>query len=347
MTNIKKTNISIVLPCYNEEAILENNLKTIMDFMDTRRDKYNWEIVIINDGSTDKTGVLAEVIAEKSSQIQVIHHPVNLNLGRALQTGFKVAKGDIIVALDIDLSYSVEHIEKMVDAMIASYADMVVASPYMKGGEVTAVPFLRKLMSKAVNRFMRMASQEKFHTYTGMVRAYSSTFIRSLNLKTKDYEINPEIMYKAMILRARIIEIPAHLDWTEQNKHAGKRSSSIRVLRGVFSGMMSGFIFRPYVFFVGVGTLLMILSMYQLLWLLFDTIKGMAQFLAESGRADNAFSLSLFQQFQIHPQSFLVGGITFLASLQFLGLGFLSLQSKRYYEELFHISSSIKKLLKD
>ena len=134
MTNIKKTNISIVLPCYNEEAILENNLKTIMDFMDTRRDKYNWEIVIINDGSTDKTGVLAEVIAEKSSQIQVIHHPVNLNLGRALQTGFKVAKGDIIVALDIDLSYSVEHIEKMVDAMIASYADMVVASPYMKGG---------------------------------------------------------------------------------------------------------------------------------------------------------------------------------------------------------------------
>ena len=45
----------------------------------------------------------------------------------------------------------------------------------------------------------------------------------TLNLKTKDYEISPEIMYKAMILRARIVEIPAHLDWTEQNKSSGKK----------------------------------------------------------------------------------------------------------------------------
>src|SRR6185312_5563130 len=196
-----------------------------------------------------------------------------------------------------------------------------------------------KIMSRWVNRFMRFAAQDKYHTYTGMVRAYRKDFINSVNLKTKDYEVNPEILYKAMILRARIIEIPAHLDWTEQNKHAGKRTSSIRVLRGFFSGIMSSFIFRPYVFFLVIGLFLMVLSMYELVWLLVDTLKD----LSNSGAIEKSFSISLALQFKKNPQSFLVGGITFLVALQFLSMGFLSLQSKRYFEELFHLGTSLKK----
>jgi hypothetical protein len=204
---------------------------------------------------------------------------------------------------------------------------------------VTDVPFTRKIMSRWVNKFMRFAAQDKYHTYTGMVRAYRKDFIKSVNLKTKDYEINPEILYKAMILRARIAEIPAHLDWTEQNKHAGKRTSSIRIIRGFFSGIMSAFIFRPYIFFLAIGSFLMILSMYELVWLLVDTLKD----LSNSVAIEKSFSISLALQFRKNPQSFLVGGITFLAAIQFLSLGFLSLQSKRYFEELFHLGTSIKK----
>jgi hypothetical protein len=191
---------------------------------------------------------------------------------------------------------------------------------------------------------MRMAAQDKYYTFTGMVRAYRAGFIKNVNLKTKDYEINPEIMYKAMILRARIIEIPANLDWSEQNKFAGKRISGIRVLRGFFSGIMAAFIFRPYFFFIAVGSILMILSMYQLVWLLIDTIADWHALLLDAViSVDNPFSVSLAIQFKKNPQSFLVGGITFLAAIQFLGLGFLSLQNKRYFEELFHLGSSLKK----
>ncbi len=210
--------ISIILPCYNEEAILQVNLNVIIKYLESKNEKYKWEIVIINDGSKDKTGIIADEYERQNGNIRVIHHPTNLNLGNALKTGFKNSKGDIIVVMDIDLSYSVDHIEKMVDKMIETSSDIVIASPYMKGGKVTDVPLGRKLMSRWVNRFMRVAAQDKYHTYTGMVRAYRKNFIQTVNLKTKDYEINPEILYKAMILRARIDEIPAHLDWTEQNK---------------------------------------------------------------------------------------------------------------------------------
>ena len=87
----------------------------------------------------------------------------------------------------------------------------------------------------------------------------------------------------------------------------------------------------------------MCLSMYELVWLLIDTLSGMYTMQANS-TIQFPFSSSLALQFQKNPQSFLVGGITFLAAIHFLSLGFLSLQSKRYFEELFHLSSSIKKM---
>lgn len=331
--------VSIVIPCYNEEAILAVNLNTIISYMQSLDSRYDWEIVIINDGSRDKTGEIADHFSKTNSNIKVIHHPTNLNLGNALKTGFKNSNGNIIVVLDVDLSYGVEYIEQMVDKLIEDSADIVIASPYMKGGQVTAVPFSRKIMSKWVNKFMRIAAQDKYYTYTSMVRAYRGTFIRNLNLKTKDYEISPEILYKAMILRARIVEIPAHLDWTEQNKYKNQRTSSIKVLRSFFSGIMSSFIFRPYIFFLAIGTFLMLLSMYELVWLLFDTLRA----LSNPAGANISFSSSLALQFREYPQSFLIGGITFIAAIQFLSLGFLSLQSKRYFEELFHLGTSIKK----
>ena len=343
MESINKTFISLILPCYNEEAILENNLTTIISYLKNKSEKYKWEIVIVNDGSKDNTRAIAEDFENQNSNIRVIHHPTNLNLGRALQTGFQNSKGDILVVLDIDLSYSVEHIEAMVDKMIETFADIVVASPYMKGGKVTAVPYGRKIMSIWVNKFMSFSAQDKYYTFTGMVRAYKSSFIRTLNLKTKDYEINPEIMYKAMILRANIVEIPANLDWTEQNKYAKKRTSSMRVLRGFFSGIMSAFIFRPYMFFIGIGSILILLSLYELIWLFYDTLADLNHYSSSEILSTYSFSNSLAKQFSINPQSFLIGGITFLAAIQFLSLGFLSLQNKRYFEELFHLGTSLKK----
>ena len=291
--------ISLILPCYNEEAILQLNLNSVINYLESKNDKYNWEIVIVDDGSKDTTGAIADDFENRYTNIRAIHHPVNLNLGRALQTGFRHAKGEVIVVLDIDLSYSVTYIEKMVDKLIETYSDIVIASPYMKGGNVIDVPFLRKYMSLWVNKFMRLAAQDKYHTYTGMVRAYKAAFIQTLNLKTKDYEVNPEILYKAMILRARIVEIPANLDWTEQNKFAGKRTSSMRVIRGFFSGIMSAFIFRPYIFFLALGTLLMILSMYELVWLLYDTLVA----LSTSSHLHSSLSQSLALQFRKNPQS--------------------------------------------
>ena len=333
--------VSIVLPAYNEAAILTQSIERIYSHL-MSLDQYRWEILIINDGSNDDTGKIADEFALKHTGVRVLHHIVNLNLGNALKTGFNNSKGDYVITMDLDLSYSVGHIEMMLSTIETTQADMVLASPYMKGGKVTAVPFARIMMSKWVNWLMSLSSQEKFHTFTCMVRAYKGDFIRSLNLKTKDYEINPEIIYKAMILRARIIEIPAHLDWSFQNKAGKSRVSGMRVVKGVFSGLMASFIFRPYLYFLTFGLFLFATFLYMFIWIIINISSIYPSIIAQSKYFDDRLSQAVSRVFSDRPHAFFVAGMTLIVALQFLSMGFLSLQNKRYFEELFHLDSSIK-----
>ena len=84
----KKHFVSIVAPCYNEEAILEVNINALINYLETKNYKYDWEIVIINDGSKDSTGAIANELSKQHDKVRVIHHPTNLNLGNAIKTGF-------------------------------------------------------------------------------------------------------------------------------------------------------------------------------------------------------------------------------------------------------------------
>ncbi len=334
--------ISLVLPAYNEEAIIESSLDSIFDYLVTRNE-FDWEVIVVNDGSKDKTAVLAEEYSKNKPNLKVLHHKQNQNLGAALRTGFNNASGKYIVTYDLDLSYSPEHIGKLIDKIIETDAEMVIASPYMKGGKVTGVPKKRLMYSRIVNKMMSITSQKKLSTYTGMVRAFKADFLKSLNLKAMDYEINPEMVYKAFILRARIIEIPAHLDWSFQNKAGAARMSGIRILRGIFSGFMSGFIFRPYFFFFLVGIIISAVFLYIFVWILINIFTIYPDINTVSVYFDDRLSEAISIAFKTRPHAFLIGGGALLVAIQFLSLGFLSLQNKRYFEETFNLNTKILK----
>ena len=327
--------------------MLAQNLSIIISYVQSIADKYDWEIILVNDGSTDNTKKIADEYASKLNNVYVYHHKANQNLGSALKTGFINCRGDYIITLDLDLSYSPEHIQIMLNTLIENDAQVVIASPYMKGGKVSNVPFLRRFLSRAVNFFLSLVVRKNIHTFTGMVRAYERKFIKNLNLKSRDYEINPEIIYKSLILRAKIIEIPAHLDWKIQNEAGKKRVSNIRILRGILSGLMSGFIFKPYFYFVLIGMILLTISLYIIVWIFVNTFIVYSSLPQMPGLFDTRFSEAVSIVFNQRPYSFIVGGISLIISLQFLSLGFLSFQSKRYFDELFHINTNILRTVQD
>jgi len=350
----EKPLLTVIVPAYNEEQIIQHNLSIICEYLASLEAEYRWELIVVDDGSTDATGKIADSFAAERGRVVVLHHKFNFKLGQALRFAFNESKGDYVAVLDIDLSYTPAHVGRMLARMKETGAKIVIASPYAKGGKVSNVPWARRLLSFWANRFLAMtvakdSQSDKLTTITGMVRAYDGKFLRRLTLKSMDVEINPEIIYKAKILRARIMECPAHLDWKpalETGSLAVRRKSSLKVARSMVHHILSGYIFRPFMFFIVPGGLLFVLSLYPLTWTVVHTIHAYRKAAGPGLSFDYRLSDAIGAAFAASPHSFIVGGIALLVAIQLISLGLLSLQKKRYFEELYYLNTTIHKDLR-
>ncbi len=331
----ERTTATIVLPAYNEEALILESLDSVCGYLEEIEGRYEWEVLVVDDGSTDSTGEIVARYAETQPRVRLLRHRTNFNLGQALRYAFRNARGDYVVTLDSDLSYSPDHIERLLDAITETRAKIVIASPYVSGGQVTAVPRFREFLSRAANWLLSLTAKGNLTTVTGMVRVYDRRFLDSLDLKALDFEINTEIIYKAQLLRARIVEIPAHLDWSKQRELGDQRSSSIKIGRAILAQVFSSFLFRPFLYFVVPGMILGLLSLYALGWAAYHTFAAWAQ------DSVATFSAAVAAAFELSPHSFVVGGIGMLVSIQLVSLGILSAQNKRYFDDMFHLGTSI------
>jgi glycosyltransferase involved in cell wall biosynthesis len=334
--------VTVVLPAFNESAILEKNLSVICRYLDGLQAEYRWEVIVVNDGSRDETGKIAESVARRESNIVVIHHPTNFGLGQALRTGFNHSHGDYVVVLDMDLSYAPDHIALLLEKIRRTYSKVVVAAPYAEGGRVSAVPWLRKTLSVWGNKFLSSVSRGDLSTLTGMVRVYDGPYIRAMSLRAIGMEINPEILYKSMLLRARIEEVPAHLDWTAQNAHGPSRQSSMRLLRHVVSTVLSGFVFRPFMFFILPGMGLLAFALYTNVWMFLHFFEQYwsATLPPDAGGLPR-MTAALAAAYALYPHTFVVGLLALMLAIQLISLGVLSLQSKKYFEDMFFVASGI------
>lgn len=335
--------VSVIVPAYNEEAIVVDSLTRITEHLVSLEDRYRWEVVVVDDGSTDRTGELADGFAAEHPGVRVLHHRVNFHLGQALRYAFNHTSGDLVAVVDCDLSYAPEHIGRMLHAIQDSGARVVVASPYAAGGRITNVPFWRRVMSRAANRLLARAAGGDLTTLTGMVRVYDGRFLRSLDLKAMDTEINTEIIYKARILRARIVEIPAHLDWTFASTGGERRPPpSFRVSRSTISSIFSSFLFRPFLFFVLPGLALLVVALYSFGWCVWHVLQAWGQ---PSRFGNSGFTGAVQNAYERAPHTFLLTGIAFVLSIQLVSLGIIAVQAKRYFEELFHLGTSLYRRL--
>ncbi len=341
-TEDRRPLVSLVLPAYNEAAIIADNLAVLSDYMATLETRYRWEMVIINDGSRDDTGELAESFARRRDNVRVYHHIKNFGLGQAFKFAFGKCRGDYVVTLDIDLSYSPDHIGRLLDKICETRAKIVLASPYMKGGKISNVPSLRRFMSVWANRFLSLFSHGNLSTLTCMVRAHDGRFIRVLNLRATGMEVMPETVYKSMIMRARIEQIPAHLDWGPQNAAAAGRSSSMRMFKHILSTLLSGFLFRPFMFFIIPGLALLTFALYVNTWMIIHFFE--VYFTLPAELPTDRVSAAVAAAYQQYPHTFIVGLLSLMLAVQLVSLGILALQNKTYFEEIFHLGSAIKGL---
>lgn len=328
--------VSLVVPFYNEDTILADTMHTLIKYAETHSNQYRFELILVNDGSTDSSIEIAQVYAEKYPNIHVHSHYKNLGLGQSLQTGFTRSRGDYVIVLDCDLSYSPEHITDLLRKLVETRADVVIASPYMEGGRVSHIPWLRYKLSKWANRFLSYLSHSSVKTLTGMVRGYKGDFIRSLSLRSLGAEINPEIFYKASILNKKIEEIPAHLCWNEE--HTQKRSK-VKLFRQTSSTILAGFLLKPFLFFILPGLVVTLFAVYTNIWMVLHFFEEYAKVHEATvmGNLTEAFKVA----YDLYPHTFLIAFLSSMLSIQLISTGLQSLQSKYYFEELFALQTKI------
>ena len=249
-----RMDLSIVAPMYNEA---ENVRATVGAVHDALADfEGEWELVLVNDGSTDNTREVAEAAAKEYPRIRLISYDTNVGRGRALRLGIEAARGDIIVTIDFDLSYSADQILTLYNALKEDPSvDAVLGSAYMPGGAVVGVPLSRRLPSKLGNRILRFALGGQYHTITCVFRAYRREAIQALELQSDGKEIHLEVLSKLIALGYAVREVPATLRWRKKGK------SKFRLRRTSATHLYFSFCERPMMIFGWLGVLLLLLGM--------------------------------------------------------------------------------------
>jgi len=205
-----ETLVSVVVPMHNEEENVADTLGALSAALSEQG--WSFELIPVNDGSTDDTATRLAELAENDSRIRPVSYTVNRGRGYALRRGFAQAGGSYVASMDADLSYTPETAVRMVATLLEDpEADIVLASPYMPGGGVAGVPFVRLAISRVGNWVLRRSLPQPVWTSTGIVRAYRAPVLRSLDLESDGKEIHLEILSEAMALGYRVVEIPAVL----------------------------------------------------------------------------------------------------------------------------------------
>ena len=240
--------LSVVIPMFNEAENARATLNQVEEAMVSFQGTY--EIVAVNDGSTDDTLLELKKAAEKNERVEIVTYSKNFGRGRALREGFKKARGEIVVSIDADLSYDPHYILDFVKALQTEQdVDLVLASPYMPGGGVENVPFLRLWISRLGNRVLRLAMPNRIYTSTGIFRAYRKKVLDSLEIESDGKEIHLEILSKALALGYGVKESPAILTSRKKGK------SKFKFKKTAVSHLVFSVFEKPVIVFGFVGLL--------------------------------------------------------------------------------------------
>ncbi len=202
--------LSIIIPCYNEEAGIPNLAKELRPVLNEIRKQYTVELIFVDDGSKDNTAKLIQKHFGKEKGFVLCRHKANKNLGAALRTGFARATGDFIACLDSDCTYTPKLLITMLKCM-DSGIDIVTASPYHPLGRVDNVPAYRLFLSKGVSLLYGLITGQRIHTFTAMVRLYRKKVIKSLPKISSGFLGVTEILVYSRLNGFKVREVPAAL----------------------------------------------------------------------------------------------------------------------------------------
>jgi len=202
MLENKFSKISIIIPVFNEEKTLLQLLEKVIHAPVANLQK---EIIIINDFSTDNTKNILDNIQDKN--IKILHHQKNQGKGAALQTGFKVVTGDIILIQDADLEYNPNEYQNLIQPILDGQADIVYGSRFIGAQPHRVLYFWHYLGNKFLTLLSNMFSNLNLTDMETCYKVFKKEVIEKINIEEKHFGFEPEFTIKAARQKFRFYEI--------------------------------------------------------------------------------------------------------------------------------------------
>ncbi len=290
--------ISVVIPLYNEEESIRELYDWICRVMEAK--KYSFEVIFIDDGSTDESWPVIEAIANKDSRLKAIHFRRNHGKSAGLNVGFNAAQGEVVITMDADLQDSPEEIPELYDMIVNDGYDLVSGWKKKRFDPIT-----KTIPTKLFNWATRRMSKVKLHDFNCGLKAYRLIVVKSVDVHGEMHRYIP-FLAKNLGFNKIGEKVVQH----QERKYGYSKFGMERFINGYLDLLTLAFISRfgkrPMHFFGLYGTLMFFVGFILVVYLGIE--KLMAISAGDSARliADNAW-------FYIALTTMIIGTLLFLA----------------------------------
>ncbi len=192
--------ISIILPALNEEGNIEAAIQDIQSYFNSREEKY--EIIVINDGSTDSTGEIAEGLAKENGSIRVVHHPTNKGYGSALKKGFEISKYKYVFFTDSDRQFDIKGLDILLPLIKTDAVEIIIGYRLKRKD-----PFTRRFLSWGYNSLVGFLFDLNVKDIDCAFKIFRKDIFSKIKIESRNFFVNTEILAKAKFYGFNVLEV--------------------------------------------------------------------------------------------------------------------------------------------
>jgi dolichol-phosphate mannosyltransferase len=202
----------LVLPTYNEAENIEAIVAAAGEVLAAANDDV-YKILIVDDGSPDGTGAIADMLAKERDQVEVLHRTEKNGIGPAYLAGFRHALDHgaaYVMEMDSDFSHDPADLARLLEA-VGSGADLALGSRYVPGGGVVDWGLLRRFISEGGSSYARWVLGLKVRDLTGGFKCFKREVLEAINfdsVRSQGYAFQVELTYRAARAGFRVVEVP-------------------------------------------------------------------------------------------------------------------------------------------
>lgn len=217
--------VTIIIPVYNEKSLISTLLKQVID-SDTS--PFLKEVIVVDDGSTDGTGDILKEYAQNNN-IKLITHSENLGKASAIKSALKLATGDVILIQDADLEYSPQDYKRLLNPFSDENTKVVYGSRFLLKTWPTNMKAANWLANKVFTFLVNLLYKAHITDEGTCYKLFRRDVIKSIDIKSSNFEFCPEVTAKLLRRGLKIIEVPVF--YMARDRKGGKKPSIVDGLK--------------------------------------------------------------------------------------------------------------------